>query len=51
MVARRGEHIVPDGSTVLQSGDVVQILAEAASIRQAEQLFRSGQRAGTSKSN
>lgn len=39
LVARNGDHIVPDGSTVLRSGDIVQVLADAASIKGTQRLF------------
>ena len=40
LVARDGDNIVPDGSTVLRSGDVVQLLSNPTFIKDAHQLFQ-----------
>lgn len=45
LVARNGEHVVPDGSTILRSGDIVQVLADAASIKDTQRLFKPEQQA------
>lgn len=49
LVARAGEHVVPNGGTVLRSGDVVQVVADPASIRDTERLFQPQRQASTSK--
>jgi cell volume regulation protein A len=46
LLARNGDYIVPDGSTILRSGDVVQVLADATSIENTQRLFKPDERQG-----
>ncbi len=45
LIARNEDHLVPDGSTILRSGDVVQILTDASSLTDTRRLFEPQQRA------
>ena len=51
LVVRNGEHVVPDGSTILRSGDVVQILTDASSLTDTQRLFEPQQRANSPRTS